>query len=51
MGPLYFKDSPINFDHQCELLGIILSSSRTTDNVIENNTVMNLTLKEMIVLI
>ena len=31
----YFKDSPIKFVHEYDLLGIILSSKRTTDNVIE----------------
>ena len=33
--PLYFKGSPINCVHECDLLGITLSSNRTTDNVIE----------------
>ena len=32
-APLYFKDSPINGVHACDLLGITLSSNRTTDNV------------------
>ena len=35
VDPLYFKDSPINCVHECDLLGITLSSNRTTDNVIE----------------
>ena len=35
VAPLYFKGSPINCVHECDLLGIILSSNRTTDNVIE----------------
>ena len=34
-APLYFKDMPINCVHECDLLGITLSSSRTTANVIE----------------
>ena len=33
--PLYFKGSPINCVYECDLLGITLSSNRTTDNVIE----------------
>ena len=32
---LYFKNMPINCVHECDLLGITLSSSRTTANVIE----------------
>ena len=32
---LYFDGSPINCVHECDLLGITLSSNRTTDNVIE----------------
>ena len=32
---LYFKDSHINLVHECELLGIVLSSNITTDNAIE----------------
>ena len=35
VAPLYFKGSPINCVHECDLLGITLSSNRTTDNVIE----------------
>ena len=35
VDPLYFKDSPINCVHECDLLGITLSRNRTTDNVIE----------------
>ena len=34
-APLYFRNMPINCVHECDLLGITLSSSRTTDNVIE----------------
>ena len=34
--PLYFKNMPLSCVHGCDLLGITLSSSRTTDNVIEN---------------
>ena len=34
-APLYFKNMPRNRVHECDLLGITLSSSRTTDNVIE----------------
>ena len=34
-APLYFKNMPINCVHECDLLGITLSSSRTTVNVIE----------------
>ena len=34
-APLYFKTMPINCVHECDLLGITLSSSRTTANVIE----------------
>ena len=30
VAPLYFKGSPINFVHECDLLGITLSSNRTT---------------------
>ena len=33
---LYFNGSPINCVHECDLLGITLSSNRTPDNVIEN---------------
>ena len=36
MAPLYFKNMPINCVHECDLLGIPLSSRRTTNNVIEN---------------
>ena len=32
---LYFRGSHINCVHECDLLGITLSSNRTTDNVIE----------------
>ena len=35
VAPLYFDSSPINCVHECDLLGITLSSNRTTDNVIE----------------
>ena len=35
VAPLYFDGSPINCVHECDLLGITLSSNRTTDNVIE----------------
>ena len=35
VAPLYFKGSPINCVHECDLLGITLSSNRTTDNFIE----------------
>ena len=35
VAPLYFNGSPINCVHECDLLGITLSSNRTTDNVIE----------------
>ena len=31
-APLYFKNMPINCVHECDLLGITLSSSRTTAN-------------------
>ena len=34
MAPPYFKNMPINCVHERDLLGIILSSSRTTNNVI-----------------
>ena len=34
VAPLYLKGSPINCVHECDLLGITLSSNRTTDNVI-----------------
>ena len=34
-APLYFKNMPIKCVHECDLLGITLSSSRTTANVIE----------------
>ena len=44
MAPLYFKNMPINCVHECELLGITLSSSRTSDNVIEK-TVMKFNMK------
>ena len=35
MAPLYFKNMPINCVHECDLLAITLSSSRTNNNVIE----------------
>ena len=35
MAPLCFQKIPINCVHESDLLGIRLSSSRTTDNVIE----------------
>ena len=35
VAPLYFDGSPINCVHEYDLLGITLSSNRTTDNVIE----------------
>ena len=35
LAPLYFKNMPIMCVHACDLLGITLSSSRTTDTVIE----------------
>ena len=34
-APLYFKNMLINYVHECDLLGITLSSSRTTANVWE----------------
>ena len=34
VAPLYFDGSPINCVHECDLLGITLSSNRCTDNVI-----------------
>ena len=37
MAPLYFKDSYIKYVHEYDLLGLILSSNRTTDNVIEKD--------------
>ena len=30
MAPLYFKNMPLNCGHECDLLGITLSGSRTT---------------------
>ena len=36
VAPLYFKGSTINCVHEYDLLGITLSSNRTTGNVIEN---------------
>ena len=30
MAPLYLKNSLINFEHECDLLGITLSSNITT---------------------
>ena len=35
VASLYFAGSPINCVHECDLLGIPLSSNRSTDNVIE----------------
>ena len=35
VAPLYFDGSPINCVHECDLLGITLSSNRSSDNVIE----------------
>ena len=35
VAPLYFDGSPINCVHECDLLGITLSSNIITDNVIE----------------
>ena len=35
VAPLYFDGSTINCVHECDLLGITLSSIRSTDNVIE----------------
>ena len=35
VAPLYFKGSPINCVHECDLLVITLASNRTTGNVIE----------------
>ena len=35
VAPLYFGGSSINCVHECDLLGITLSSNRSTDNVIE----------------
>ena len=35
MALLYLKNMHINCVHECDLLGITLSSNRTTDNVIE----------------
>ena len=35
VAPLYFDGLPINCVHDCDLLGITLSSNRTTNNVIE----------------
>ena len=36
-APLYFKNMPINCVHDCDLLGITLSSSRTNNNNNNNN--------------
>ena len=48
-APLYFKNMPINCVHECDLLGITLSSSRTTANVIEKAVVkFNMKSKEII---
>ena len=41
---LYFNGSPINCVYEYDLLGITISSNRTTDNVIEN-TVMKFNIK------
>ena len=35
VAPLYFKGSPINCVHECDVLGITFSSNRTTDNIIK----------------
>ena len=35
VAPLDFDGSPINCVHECDLLGLTLSSNRSTDNVIE----------------
>ena len=35
VAPLYFDGWPINCVHECDLLGITLSSNRSTDSVIE----------------
>ena len=44
MTPLYFKNMRINCVHECDLIGITLSSSGTTDHVIEN-AVIKFTMK------
>ena len=44
MAPLYLKNIPINCVHGCDIVGIALSSSRTTVNVIEK-TVMTFNMK------
>ena len=46
VAPLYFGGSPINCVHECDLLGITLSSKRTTDNVIEK-AVMKFNIKSI----
>ena len=43
MPPLYFQNKPRNCVHECTLLGITLSSSRTTDNI--EKTVMKFNMK------
>ena len=47
-APLYFKNMPIYCVHECDcdLLGITLSSRRTTDNVIEK-AVMKFNMKSI----
>ena len=44
VAPLYFKGSPINFVHECDLLCITLSSKRPTVDVIAK-AVMKLNIK------
>ena len=44
VAALYFDGSPVNCVHECDLLGITLSSNRSTDNAIEN-TVMKFNIK------
>ena len=44
VAPLYFNGPPINYVHECDLLGIPLSGNRTTDNVIEK-VVMKFSIK------
>ena len=46
VAPLYFNGSPKNCVHVYDLLGITLSSNRTSDNVIEK-AVMKLNIKAM----
>ena len=38
-APLYLQNMPIKCVHESDLLGITLSSSRTTDNVLEKTFV------------